>query len=316
MKVLVIHTAENADQKTRILLLLEEMKIDTLCFPLSFSGEKDLELFNTFFDKSNIDKDFEKDILPGYILVISSLGGNWFDFLAGFSRCCRIPILVFGQDAISGISHEFSSCFSFINDEASLTTYLEYEVEAFKKQEAAREIIKAQNRLLKMGVPVTGEALCQCVIEGKVEELSLFIAAGFSPDARNKSGIPLLNLAARNDRREIIKYLLMINAELNIVSEDRGTTALIDSVMAKKYDLMMDLLKAGINVNAVSKDGQTALVVAVGIGDEKTIISLLEAGSDPDIQDSMGMSARQYALLFYKDKLGKFFEGREDGVPA
>ena len=316
MKVLEIHTAENTDTKARILLLLEEMKIDALCFPLSFSGEKDLEQFNTFFDKTALDKDFEKDILPGYILVISSLGGNWFDFLAGFSRCCRIPILVFGQEAVSGISHDFSSCFSFINNDASLKTYMEFELEAYKKQEAARDIIRAQNKLLKMGVPVTGEALCQCVAEGKIEELSLFIAAGFSPDTRNKSSIPLLNLAARNDRREIIKYLLMIGADLNIVSEDRGTTALIDSVMAKKYDLMMDLLQAGINVNSTSKDGQTALVVAVGIGDEKTIASLLAAGSDPDIQDSMGMSARQYALLFYKEKLGKFFECQEDGVPA
>ena len=308
MKILLVYLKNDTEILNQIKQILDEMKIETLLFSPKSRKDMDICKFIELFETGSMDNDSENENAPGYMLILSSIPGNWFDFLAGFSSGYRLPLIVFGQENIAGISQEFASCFTFINNDASLKTYFEYELEAFKKQEAARGIIKAQNSLLKMGVPVTGESLAQCVIEGRIQEISLFLAAGFSPDTRNKMGVPLLNIAARNGMREVIRFLLMANADVNIISEDRRTSALIDSVMAKKYDLMMDLIKAGADLDIQSRDGQTALVVAVGTGEEKTVESLLKAGSDPDIADSMGMSARKYAELFNKDKLSKFFD--------
>jgi len=305
MKILLINKPTDKKELNSHKAIFNELKIDIEEFTIN--PDKDLSRFTSLFDFNDDNENMENDEVPGYILVISSLSKNWYDFLAGFSCGSSVPLLIFGQDAIPGISHEFESCYTFFENESSLKTFFEFEAEAFKKQEAAREIIRAQNNLLKRGVPVTVESLAQCVAEGKVQELGLFITAGFSPDTKNKTGIPLLNIAARNNRREIIEALLSFNAELNIISEDRGSTALIDSVMTKNFELMKDLLKAGINVNIQSKDGQTALIIAVGIEDEKYVEALLNAGSDPDIEDSMGMSARQYAMLFSSGKLGKYF---------
>ena len=156
MKILLVHLKNEKDILNQVSLVLEEMNIETVIFSPKSRKDKDIGKFIGLFEPSSKDADSENENAPGYILVLSSLPGKWFDFLAGFSSGCRLPLLVFRQEAISGISQEFASCFTFINSETSLKTYFEYELEAFKKQEAAREIIKAQNNLLKMGVPVTG----------------------------------------------------------------------------------------------------------------------------------------------------------------
>jgi len=177
-----------------------------------------------------------------------------------------------------------------------------------KKQETARGTIKAQKTLLQMGISVTAESLSQCVGEGCVEEVSFFLTAGFSPNTKNKSGIPLLNIAARAGSRESIRFLIKSGAELNLQSDDRGTTALLDSVIGNNFDLVNDLLEAGADVNIKSKDGQTALIVAAGASEEKMVDALLKAGADPDISDSLGVSARKYAKLFNKSSIMSLFD--------
>jgi len=158
-----------------------------------------------------------------------------------------------------------------------------------------------------MGIPVTAESLANCAGDSSIREVSLFLAAGFSPDTRNKFGVPLLSIAARRGNHEIVRFLINAGSQLNLQADDRGTSALMDSVMSKKYDILTDLIKAGANVNIKSKDGQTALVVAVGSGDEKFTEALLKAGADPDISDSLGTSARKYALLFHKESIISLF---------
>ena len=94
---------------------------------------------------------------------------------------------------------------------------------------------------------------------------------------------------------------------MNLTAEDRGTTALIDSVMAQNLDIMDDLIKAGTDLNVKDKNGQTALIVAAGASREKMVEILLKAGSDPDIPDSLGVSARKYANLFRNEIILSLF---------
>jgi ankyrin repeat protein len=67
------------------------------------------------------------------------------------------------------------------------------------------------------------------------------------------------------------------------------------------------LIKAGTNLDVKDKNGQTALIVAAGASMEKMVELLLKAGANPDIPDSLGVSARKYATLFKnKDILALF----------
>ena len=43
----------------------------------------------------------------------------------------------------------------------------------------------------------------------------------------------------------------------------------------------------------------------MGIGKENICRILAESGADPDIKDSMGMSAYEYAVLFKNEKIVK-----------
>ena len=329
MRILLIYTEKGSDNYTLLRELLEKKKIRLETLAVKSSEDTDIKQFTGFFESVNsggkdehqmdipdnesltagIPKNNEQgNEFPTHVVILSPLSRKWFDFLAGFSCGSHVPLLVYGHDAIAGISKEFSAFFTFLESEVSLQTYLEAEYEAFKKQEAAREIIRAQQTLLHMGIPVNGESLAQCVSEGHIREVSYFLAAGFSPDTRNKAGVPLLNIAARKGNREIMRYLIMAGAQLNLKADDRGTSALSDGVMGKHSELVIDLINAGVDVNIKSKDGQTALIVAVGACEEKVVEALLKAGADPDISDSLGASARKYAALFNKKAILDLFE--------
>ena len=304
MKILLIYTQEDKKNAGLLEPLLIKMGIPFDILPLVSPEDRDITHFTGFFASP---VSMEKDDRPTHGVILSSLSKQWFAFLAGFTYGSNVPLMVYGQGSIPGISEEFASFFSFIETEDSLQNFLEAENEASKKQEAARGIIKAQEKLLQMGVPVTAESLAQCAAEGRILEMSYFLAAGFSPNTRNKTGVPLLNLAARNGKNASIRYLIESKADLNLRAEDRGSTALVDSVMGKHFGITSDLIGAGADLNITSKDGQTALIVAVGIGNDMIVEALLKAGADTEVKDSLGVSARKYAALFSNPSIKALF---------
>ena len=312
MKILLIHSEKDTEAVGQIQPLLHGVKavVDVLPVqPLDSTGGDIKKQFAAFFNSANLEgKDKHTSNAPTHLLVVSPIAQRWLDFLAGFSYGSHLPLLAYGGEAIAAIPVEFASFFRTLVTEKSFEEYFDAENEAFENWKSAREILKARDTLLQMGIPVTGEALANCAGEGSIQEVSLFLDAGFSPDTRNKAGVPLLNIAARKGNWEILKLLVNSGAELNSQADDRGTSPLLDSVMSKNLDMVNALIEAGANLDIKSKDGQTALVVAVGAGDEKIVEVLLRAGADPDISDSMGVSARKYANLFHKSGITNLFK--------
>ncbi|MCL2602690.1 MAG: ankyrin repeat domain-containing protein [Treponema sp.] len=311
MKILLIHSENDREIINRVQPLLSAAKAAIDILPVqphnSASGDTRKQ-FSAFFSTANLDKEKASAQCITHTLIVSPIAQRWLDFLAGFSYGNRLPLLVYGEDAIAAVPVEFASFFRSLTSDKSLDEYFKAESEAFEKWKTASEIIKARETLLQMGIPVTGESLATRAGEGSVQEVSLFLAAGFSPETRNKAGVPLLNIAARKGNLEILELLIQSGAELNLQADDRGTSAILDSVMAKRYPLTVALIDAGAALDIKSKDGQTALVVAVGAGDEKAVEALLKAGADADIADSMGASARTYATLFKKSAIVALFE--------
>jgi hypothetical protein len=243
-----------------------------------------------------------------HVAVLSALGPGWIDFLAGFFCGAHIPILVFGKSAIKSIPNVFAFCFKFFDTKAKLHKYLTSEHETLKKIEAASETNHAKQVLLDRGIPTTKDALAQCVAEDKAEEASIFLAAGFSPDTKDKKGVPLISIAARNGNIKTLDLLLRFGAQVNLIAEDRGSTAIFDSALGRNKNIAKILIDAGADVNIQSKDGQTALVVVVGSGDEEIVEMLFKAGADPDIKDALGVSARKYATIFGNHKMLAIFD--------
>ncbi|WP_461257549.1 ankyrin repeat domain-containing protein, partial [Treponema sp. R80B11-R83G3] len=108
-----------------------------------------------------------------------------------------------------------------------------------------------------------------------------------------------------------LKLLLSSGAQVNLVCRLLLATALFDSALVKNKDMIKTLIEAGADVNIQSKDGQTALVVVVGAGDEAIVEILVNAGADPDIKDALGVSARKYATIFGNKKMLAMFDGNK-----
>jgi hypothetical protein len=310
MKTLLIHSEEEKALAEGFQSLLLKTDIQVEPFPVNIQegAGKGIEKMVNIFSARSASGAGDPDIAPTHVAIISVLAPVWIDFLAGLSCGSKAQLLVYGEEAVKSIPEVFNFCFKILTSEEELLDYLKAEWEYHKKIEINMGANAARDVLLKMGTSVNEKSMVNCVCEGSSQELLFFLAAGFSPNTRNKAGVPLLNIAARDGNREIIRLLFSAGAEINIISDDRGTSALIDSVMAKHYELVVDFIKAGADLNIQSKNGQTALVVATGAGNKKAVEALLKAGADPDIADSMGMSARKYAALFHKNTLAPVFD--------
>ncbi|MFP3089941.1 ankyrin repeat domain-containing protein [Treponema sp. TIM-1] len=290
----MLHEKEEKSSADRLVRFIKRKKYKVTVSSCTVTPDRPDSLGDGFFDASHIMA----------ILSESSARSPWFSFVAGFSLGSGRALL--GYPAVSGeLRLPPSYQVILISNDNDLDAYLAVETEEWAQKEAYR---RAKAALLDMGIPFNEESLENCIREQKYQAVSHFIDAGFSPNARDKFGVPLLNLAARAGDLHIVKLLLKAGASVNLQAEDRGTTALIDSTAGKYLAIMELLLEAGAEVNLKSKDGQSALIIAVGLNDEASTELLLKAGANADEPDSLGASARKYALLFNKPAMVELFK--------
>ena len=113
----------------------------------------------------------------------------------------------------------------------------------------------------------------------------------------------MLNVAARNNCTKMINKLLDLGADINAISKDRGYTALMDAILRGNEKNVSIFIEHGADVNTINKDGQTNLILAVGENKPHICSLLVKKGANPDIKDSMGMSAYEYAVLFKNQEI-------------
>jgi hypothetical protein len=312
MKILIIYNENDPSVIDNIVPLLEKMEIDTEIFMVyarEWSSNTIKKQFSDFFKCLGIENGVQVPITePSHAIILTPLSLRWLDFFAGFTYGAHFPFLIYGDRARIGTPEEFDLFFTSFRTEEALVQYLNAESIAIKKQEEAHRLTKARDTLIQMGIPVNTESLARCVEEGLINEVKLFITGGFSLDVRNKTGVPLLNLAARKGNYEMFRLILESGVNIDSISDDRGTTALFDSVAKNQTEIALDLVKKGAKLDIMSKDGQTALLLAAADSKIKLTGILLSAGADPDITDGMGMSARKYAALFKNEEILKLFE--------
>jgi hypothetical protein len=294
MKLILVYEQENKNTADRLARFIKRGKYNLTVSPVIVDPDHPETLGDCFSGVSHVLA----------VLSESSARTPWLAFTAGYALGSGHTLLCY--PAVPDWPHlSLLDPFTLIGNEKHLGEYLAAETEEWTKNESHRQ---AKQALLDLGIPFSEESLENCIRERKFQAVSYFIDAGFSPNARDKAGVPLLNLAARAGDRNIVQLLLKAGASVNLQAEDRGSTALIDSTAGKHIDIMELLLDAGADVNLKSKDGQSALILAVGLNDEVSTELLLKAGANPDDPDSLGASARKYALLFNKPAMVGLFK--------
>lgn len=107
----------------------------------------------------------------------------------------------------------------------------------------------------------------------------------------DESGWTPLMYAASSYGDSLLSEIVKAGVDVNARSK-KGETALMASAVAGMAD--ESLLKAGAEVNAVNDDGMTALMLLVQRGDPEEVETLLKAGADARMKDSKGRTALDY----------------------
>lgn len=115
----------------------------------------------------------------------------------------------------------------------------------------------ARHELSELGLPYSEQAFIDCIDQGDLRAVKLFLRAGIDPNT----------------------------------SDEDGNTALMHAVDKRHAEIIDLLLKAKANVNKGAKDGGTALSWAVGQGNLELVRLLLDHGADPQTVVSAFLAA-------------------------
>lgn len=286
MKIAVVTSVETLSLANCLIRALAEA--GHKAFGLKFNAHWQTE------SRRRIDRLFEG--VTHVLCVVSpvAFSASWLPFVIGYARGESGGLSLYRSDPDWRPPPWIEDVPVFDNEDEAVLYFQIAREEWFVNQH--RQLARAS--ILEMGISYHIDSLVQCIKDGNILAVDLFLDSGYPPDIRDRNGVPLLCQAARSHHLSVLKLLLERGADINIQSEDRGYSPLMDATQAGQAGIVGYLLDCGADPDLVSKDGQTALILAVGRGDLEIVTLLHKHKANPDIADKLGLSARKYARLF------------------
>ncbi len=288
MKVAIFYDSSNASKAN----MVKDIVISNKCSVILYD-----ESSQTLYDIHKLMKD-----VTHIIFICEDFLEKQASFVMGYAIGAELPIVLISDNC--KIEKEWLNLFKVFAIDA-FDSYFKLEKKRFKEIETKE---KAKRKLLDKGYSLFTSNYVQAVVNNDVDTVKLFIKAGFSASELDELGTPVLSLAVRERHIEMVKTLLKEGALVDASSKDRNYTALMDAAQIGEVQIAKILLEHKANPNIQSKDGQTALILAVGRQDVEIIEMLLKNKSDYNLKDSMGMSSLDYANLFRNEGILKLFD--------
>jgi uncharacterized protein len=138
------------------------------------------------------------------------------------------------------------------------------------------------------------EALVHAARKGDVREVQNLITKGADINFVTKEGRYALEVAAMDDRPEVVRVLLSKGAKIR--QEPQRMTPPEIAASSGYMDVVMVFLDSGYNVNTRQSLGYTLLHVAAQEGRHKFIATLVKKGADVNARDDSGATPLFHAV--------------------
>ena len=127
----------------------------------------------------------------------------------------------------------------------------------------------------------------------------------------NKKGESAFILQAKTDNIEILKFLLRAGADPYKKTLHERTALMEASYSKRAIKVFLFLMHLDYDINAVSKFGDTALVIAILRNNHDKAKILLERGARTDIPNQAGWTAKTAAKYFKQTDLLQIIEAQK-----
>jgi hypothetical protein len=146
--------------------------------------------------------------------------------------------------------------------------------------------------------------------EGNVPLMQLFLAQGADINRVNANGESALALAAWRGQTAAVNWLLGQGAQINAGA--RRWSALHYAVFAGHESLAADLMARGADVNAISPNGSSVLMMAVYEGREALARTLIEKGADRRVKNDWNDGALEWAMRANRLNIARMVSNPEE----
>ncbi len=124
-------------------------------------------------------------------------------------------------------------------------------------------------------------ALTHAARGGNVEAAKLLIEKGADVNVADRTGWTPLLRAAQKGQTEMVKLLVESGADVNAVT-DKGWSALMWASLREKLGVVKYLVSVnGLDINHLSEDGRSAILIAITENNNDILIVLQDAGARP-----------------------------------
>ncbi len=166
--------------------------------------------------------------------------------------------------------------------------------------------IECLEYLAANGVDITAETpdgaspAIAAAYSGNVECLRYLQNKGCDVTATYAEGTNALMYAAWGGSIEMVEYLLTCGLCLQSRTND-GSTPMHFAAFGGHVPMLKYMLDKGFDVNTANTEGHTPLMMAARSGHVAAIRFLIQHGADRSARDSQGKTARDYALMLYRN---------------
>ena len=149
--------------------------------------------------------------------------------------------------------------------------------------------------------------------EGNISELTKTIDVS-QINHKYQFGFTLLHYAAKENRLEVIEYLVSSGCDINAV-DDEGQTPLHKSTMFGHAESVKLLIDKGANVNQTDNNGNTPLHVAIKSGGDFNVVKVLIEKANLGIQNNDEQNVLHVAIKHHKiDSIGLLLNHKQASV--